>query len=242
MRPGPISYNEGHAAGDPGPDTWEGPALLAWPRDTTTSRVSGLLALALLPWLLVAVALYHFRRFELAFLAYHGACFTCFWALGRKSGSWRSALPFLVAALAFAPVATLAVMQFVDLDRLRLVMSGFGFVPWELPLVAAWFLLVHPLAEEAFWRGTIYQGLSRDLPHLWAAGLSSALFGAWHALVLVPFLPSWWWLGTLAVVGFGLAMAALYRARDGELVPCTVFHAVGADLPLLVVLAFAFAA
>ena len=71
--------------------------------------------------------------------------------------------------------------------------------------------------------------------------MSSALFGAWHALVLVPVLPSWWWLGTLGVIAFGMAMVALYRARDGHLLACTVFHCVAADLPLLVVLGLAFA-
>ena len=147
----------------------------------------------------------------------------------------------LLAALLFAPLATLVVYQFVDFHLVRSVMAGFGFVPWQLPLVGAWFLLVHPLAEEAFWRGTIYEGLARDLPQAWAAGLSSVLFGAWHALVLVPFLPSWWWLGTLGVIGFGLAMVGLYRARDGQLLPCTLFHSLGGDLPLLVILALVFA-
>lgn len=223
-------------AGNRGP---EGPAPEA---PLPALRVSRLVALALLPWPLVALALYGFRRFDLAFLAYHGACFAAFWSLGgRKAGTGREALPFLAAALVFAPLAALVVYPFVDFARVRTVMGGFGFAPWQLPFLAAWFLLVHPLAEEAFWRATIYEGLSRDLPPGWAAGLSSALFGAWHALVLVPFLPSWWWLGTLGVVGFGLAMTALYRARDGQLLPCTLFHSLGGDLPLLVLLAFAFA-
>ena len=233
MRCAPATGRRTHLGGAP---------LLARPWDSTVPRVSRLLALALLPWVLVAFSLYQFRRFDLAFLAYHAACFTAFWLLGsRKAGPGRSALPFLVAALLFAPLATLVVYQFVDFHLVRSVMAGFGFVPWQLPLVGAWFLLVHPLAEEAFWRGTIYEGLARDLPQAWAAGLSSVLFGAWHALVLVPFLPSWWWLGTLGVIGFGLAMVGLYRARDGQLLPCTLFHSLGGDLPLLVILALVFA-
>lgn len=211
--------------------------------DSPLPRVARLLALALLPWVLVGAALYGFRRFDLAFLAYHLTCFAAFWILGgRRAGPGREAWPFLLAAALFAPLATLVVLQFADFPLIRGVMAGFGFSPWQLPLLGAWFLLVHPLAEEAFWRGTIYEGLARDLPQAWAAGLSSALFGAWHALVLIPVLPSWWWLGTLGVVGFGMAMVSLYRARDGQLLPCTVFHCVGADLPLLVVLALAFAA
>ncbi len=217
------------------------PLLAPFP-DSPVPRVARLLGLALLPWLLVGVALYWCRRFDLAFLAYHAACFAAFWGLGgRRSGPGRDALPFLLAAALFAPLATLVVLQFADFPLIRGVMAGFGFVPWQLPFLGAWFLLVHPLAEEAFWRATIYEGLARDLPQGWAAGLSSALFGAWHALVLVPVLPSWWWLGTLGVIAFGLAMVALYRARDGHLLPCTVFHCVAADLPLLVVLGLAFA-
>ena len=200
-----------------------------------------LLALALLPWLLVGVTLYGFRRFDLAFLAYHAACFAAWWLWGKRhAGPRRSSLSFVLAAALFAPLATLVVRPFADFHLIRAVMAGFGFLPWRLPLLGAWFLLVHPLAEEAFWRGTIYSGLSRDLPHAWAAGVSSALFGAWHALVLVPVLPSWWWLGTLGVVAFGLAMVALYRARDGHLLPCTLFHSLAGDLPLLVILGLAF--
>jgi membrane protease YdiL (CAAX protease family) len=201
------------------------------------TRLAVLVLLALLPWPLVAVALYHFNYYPLALIFYHATCFAAFLALGARAAPGRRRLvPYLGGALALGVAGTLLVHQVADEAVVRQVMGRFGFAPWQIPLLVPYFLLVHPLAEEAFWRATIYAGMAQILSGGWAAGLSAVLFGSWHALVLFPLMPSLWWLGTLGVVAFGLGMVALYRATDRHLMPCTVVHAVGGDLPLLLTL------
>ncbi|GMU56282.1 MAG: hypothetical protein AMXMBFR33_54280 [Candidatus Xenobia bacterium] len=196
-----------------------------------------LLILGLLPWPLVGAALYGFHQYWLALLAYHTLCLGAYalWGQGRVRLD-RHLVWYLLAALVFLLPAVKTVGLFVQPALILSVLTGFGFQSWHLPLLIAYFLLVHPFAEEAFWRATLYQGLRQETTPGRAAVLSSLLFGAWHALVLVPLLPSMWWLGTLAVIFFGLAMAALYEQRRQALMPCTLLHALGGDLPLLVIL------
>ncbi|MEW6278870.1 MAG: CPBP family intramembrane glutamic endopeptidase [Candidatus Eremiobacterota bacterium] len=196
-----------------------------------------LVALSLLPWPLVGWALYGLHNYWVALLAYHAFCLgTYAWMGSGRVRLDRSLLLYLAAALLFLLPALPVVGFFVDPERVRTVMGGFGFAPAHLPLFIAYFLLVHPFAEEAFWRGTIYDGLLPSLGAPGAAVLSSCFFGAWHALVLAPLLPSWWWLGVLGVSFFGLFMAAVYHRNRFQLMHCTVFHAVGGDLPLLLIL------
>ncbi len=196
-----------------------------------------LILLGLAPWPLVGGALYGLHQYWIALLGYHSFCLLAYalWGRGRVRFD-RHLLYFLIAALVFLLPVVKTVGLFVEPSLVRSVLAGFGFAAWQLPLLIAYFLVVHPFAEEAFWRGTIYKGLCRETTPGKAALLSSALFGAWHALVLVPLLPSTWWLGTLGVIFFGLAMAALYDRREDCLMSCTLFHALGGDLPLLVIL------
>lgn len=197
-----------------------------------------LLLLGLAPWPLVGGALYGLHQYWIALLGYHSFCLAAYAVWGRgKIRLDRHLFFYLLASLLFLLPAVKTVGFFVQPDLVRSVLASFGFAAWQLPLLVGYFLVVHPFAEEAFWRGTIYQGLCRETTSTRAALLSSALFGAWHALVLFPLLPSTWWLGTLAVVFFGLAMAALYERRESCLMSCTLLHALGGDLPLLVILA-----
>lgn len=187
---------------------------------------------------MVGGALYGLHQYWIALLGYHSFCLGAYALWGRgKIRLDRHLLYYLLAALIFVMPAVKTLGFFVEPTLVKSVLASFGFALWHLPFLALYFLLVHPFAEEAFWRGTVYKGLCLEMSPLRAALLSSALFGAWHALVLVPLLPSTWWLGTLAVVFFGLAMAALYDRRRDCLVSCTLLHALGGDLPLLVILA-----
>jgi len=199
------------------------------------------LLLGLLPVPLVAFALYGLHRYDAALALYHAACFGAFAGCGKGRVTWRRGLAYAAWALLFAPLAALVVWQFSDPQRIREAMVGFGFLPWHLPAMAAYFLVVHPIAEEAFWRGTIYARLRDHMSAGMAGVASSVLFGGWHALVLYPLLPEAWFLGTVAVVGFGAAMAAVFHRNGDELMPGTLFHALGGDLPLLVVLALTLA-
>lgn len=199
-----------------------------------------LLFLAALPIPLVWFALYGASHYLLALVLYHTLCFGAFALCGAGSLRSRSSLiPYVTAALGFAVVATLVVGWFADIGLIRVEMVRFGFVSSHLPFLIGYFLLVHPLAEEAFWRGTIYHRLAQLISPASASALSSVLFGAWHAVVLWAFLPGLWWLGALGVAFFGVAMVAMYVYNDRHLLPGTVFHAVGGDVPLLLVLGFA---
>jgi membrane protease YdiL (CAAX protease family) len=206
-----------------------------------SARVALLLLLALMPWPLVAFSLHTWHRYDLAFLLYHGLCLGAFCLLGtRRLSTGRSLLRIALASFAVGLLGTLVVGSVVDLERLRTGMERFGFAAAQLPLMGLYFVLVHPLLEEAFWRGTIFERLSRDLPAAWALGLSSLLFGSWHALVISIFLPTLWVAATAVVVLFGVAMALIYHHSGRDLAPCTLVHAMGGDLPLLIVLGVAF--
>lgn len=211
------------------------------PDDFVCIPVARWLLLGLVPVPLVAFALYGLHRYDVAFALYHAACFGAFAVCGRGRVTWKRGMAYAGWALLFAPLAVLVVSQFSDPERIREAMVRFGFLPWQLPAMAAWFLLINPIAEEAFWRGTIYARMREHMSVTTAAVVSSVLFGAWHALVLYPLLPATWFLGTVAVMGFGAAMAAVFHHNGDELMPGTLFHAIGGDLPLLVVLALTLA-
>ncbi len=85
-----------------------------------------------------------------------------------------------------------------------------GVTGWHMVALA---VVLAPLCEEFIFRGLLFRGLRRDLPLVWAAAASAAVFAIIH--------PS---LGVIPVFGLGLACALAY-ARTGWLLAPIVAHA-----------------
>jgi membrane protease YdiL (CAAX protease family) len=99
----------------------------------------------------------------------------------------------------------------------------------------AYIVILNPLFEETFWRGTIY----REWKYLvgpWPANLiTSFFFGAWHWMVLQSYCePMWALFLTFWVMVGGVIFAYLYE-RTGTLSAPVLLHGLGADLPMVFV-------
>jgi membrane protease YdiL (CAAX protease family) len=102
-------------------------------------------------------------------------------------------------------------------------------------LLTAYFAIVNPLAEELFWRATVYERLRElDWPHWQSATVSSALFASWHVLPIALLVGKLIAIPAAAGVFLaGLAFATVHdRSRNCWVtISC---HALAADVPLLV--------
>jgi membrane protease YdiL (CAAX protease family) len=119
-------------------------------------------------------------------------------------------------------------------SRLRQLQVAPGLAG-ELPLFG-YFAVVNPIAEELFWRATIYGRFRADgrSPRTGAI-ISGSLFGVWHILPIslllglplaVPIV--------LGIVALGVFLALFYeRVRITR--PLIVIHALCADVPVLLV-------
>jgi membrane protease YdiL (CAAX protease family) len=74
-------------------------------------------------------------------------------------------------------------------------------------------VLLAPIAEEAFFRGFVFQGLRKWARPLWAIVISAAWFGAAH---LIP-------LYMLPIFGLGVLLASIVHARK-SIVPSIAAH------------------
>jgi membrane protease YdiL (CAAX protease family) len=94
-----------------------------------------------------------------------------------------------------------------------------GYGDGAVASVAAGLLIVlaAPISEEVFFRGFVFGGLRKSLPFVAAAGISAAIFGAFHytgphSLTVLPQLAA-----------LGLAQAWLYE-RSGSIYPTIAVH------------------
>ncbi len=74
-------------------------------------------------------------------------------------------------------------------------------------------VLLAPLAEEAFFRGFVFQGLRRKLRPGWAIVISAAVFGIAHLIPLIM----------LPIFGLGVLLASIVHARK-SIVPSIAAH------------------
>lgn len=189
---------------------------------------------ALLPWPAVAVGLFFFRSALLAFLFYATTCLLGTWRLGGFSVALRPQLsPHIHLTVALASNALL-VGLYLLLGRWVLPaplllerLGGVGITTASFLWLFPYFLLVNPLVEELFWRS----GLRAHGP-LYTA----FLFGAWHSLPIFLIAPLWVApLAVLGIMGVGFALTKVVEATR-TLGDAIVFHALAADLPLLLIL------
>lgn len=168
----------------------------------------------LAPYLAVIVFWCVLRNAWLSILAYHAQIL--FWSrrdLERVGRGWDTRL-FLLFALPCV-LAGPAVYSLAPVMCTRMPISqwfrAFGLTGVGLTLMIPYFGVVHPLLEQAHWRGIRQHG--------WAAHVA---FGGYHVMVLMSLLPMTW---TLFCFGVLWAASAAWhhvqcRTRSGLLVPC----------------------
>ncbi len=202
-----------------------------------------------LPWLAAFLGSYVAHRAIVSFLLYHTLCFTASVVYRHRYGPREHRqMPFRRwAQIAVLCAAVCVVTYFgvgflgwlINADHVKrgLVSQGIGTSKAALIGLYLYFAVVNPIAEEFFWRGSIYLGLRASGWSSRRAGIvSSLLFGSWHWLIVRFFFsPEMSILITISIVAVGWAFSLLYeRARSVPLV--ALAHALGADVPILVAL------
>jgi hypothetical protein len=193
----------------------------------------GDLALAI-PYGAVAAGLYICHSAWLAILLYHLGIVLCLApSVSRRvarglSRGWspKAALPLVLASAASGPLLVLLWPEIaLDPGNLSGGLAAFGLrgAPWWI--FAVYYVTLHPVLEEAFWRSP--EG-PRGAAVLGATGITwgDLAFAGYHALVLRFFIPPLW--NALVVLVLVLPAAAWRRVaerRGGQAVP-VLAHAV----------------
>lgn len=210
--------------------------------------------LGLAPWLAAWLGSYALHSAVAAFLFYHLLCLAGagvyrnrYGPLERRAATRRSWIILAIAAGAIMAavyflVGALGLFGWlIDPVHIRQALAAQRIPAWP-PDYAALFLYfaaVNPIAEELFWRGTIYAGLRRageTVPR--ATLISAVLFGSWHWLIVrLFFAPIWSIVITLGIVAAGVVFAMVYE-RVRSLAFSIFLHAFAADIPILLILWF----
>ncbi len=195
----------------------------------------GTLFWGLLPWPAVGAGLYVFHSALIAFALYATVCLLGAWRL-KSQASLRPALGWkvhlgvaLLANLTLVGAYALVGQWVMPIEKLRAGLASAGVTRTSFLWLFPYFLIGNPLVEERFWRGSVQPRIGRNL--------AAVFFGAWHWLAVSLFMP--WWsalLATLGVMAVGLALGEV-SARTRTLGDTFLFHALAADLPLLIILA-----
>jgi membrane protease YdiL (CAAX protease family) len=203
---------------------------------------------ALLPWPLVAVSLFVLHSAAVACLAYGLLDAVGGVWLRRRAGSritaWRTHLSWglhaavgVLMCLLFAATYRIAGAWLLPQDIVLGRLAALGIDPHGSIWVLAYYALANPWLEEWFWRGGVYASLRRaGFTVRPAAVASAALFAAWHGLVVFRILPAPSAAATLiGIFLVGFVLAHVYE-RTRSLLDVALFHMLGADVPVLLVL------
>jgi membrane protease YdiL (CAAX protease family) len=208
-----------------------------------------ILAVGLLPWAAAWLGSYGLHSAVAAFLFYHLLCLTA-WALYRRrygryeaqgvpSARWIAMV--LVAALimggTYFAIGWLGWLINPVHIRAALTAQRIGPTTLDYGALFLYFALVNPIAEELFWRGTIYQQIRRQgLTAARAAVVSALLFGSWHWLIVRLFFPAGWAVViTAGIIAAGAVFATVFE-RTRSVIFTILLHALAADIPILLAL------
>lgn len=193
----------------------------------------------LVPYLSVVIGLYLLQSAWAAILLYHAGMAIAL-GLGKQSKlldlirkGWDAKAAVFVSFLgATGGLLILLVLDTASLDHLDLggKLAGFGLSGLSFWIFVAYYVTIHPMLEELFWRGY----LSRELPYRM---LQDVAFAGYHVLVLLIFLKAPWIL-----LSFGLLWLSAWYWRGlckrlNGLGVAIVSHAV-ADLSILLAVAY----
>lgn len=190
---------------------------------------------AFAPYVAVLLGLYALRSAWAAILGYHVLMVTAI----HIGGGWRTRERLLVgwrngfgiAALvvcALAGPALAVAWPYVHPDGFALgeVLEALGLAGLSWWVFMAYYTLVNPWLEEAFWRGFLGSDAKGPVA-------TDVLFAGYHIVVLLRFVGIEWALLCAAALSFAAwAWRQLARETDGLLVPCAS-HLV-ADLSIIV--------
>lgn len=212
----------------------------------TTQRLSWLIVLALLPWLLVAASFYVFHSVWMAIILYGVAgCTLPYWLFARGQGAllpincrWQiiAGHTLFIASVLLGGWYLLGA-EMLDWLHFGQKTESIGLTPglgfW---LLASYFVLINPIVEELFWRGLVYQKLKVELGLWRGLMLSSLLFGAWHWVIIQHFfVPKWQLFITAGIVIAGITFGRVAE-QTKTLGASIIIHSLGADLPIMLIL------
>ena len=182
---------------------------------------------ALAPYLSCSLGIHLIHSAWAALLLYHAAIAAVVFRRGLKSArieacrgwSTRWGLGLALVCLLNGG-ALLLLWRFVARNPgdLSGQLAHLGFTQGSWWLFGAWYVLVHPILEELFWRCTLTSGRS-------GPALPDLAFAGYHSIVLIAFMP-WYWVVpvVLLLAGMGCVWRALVRRLGGPAVPI-VSHA-----------------
>src|SRR5262249_10321341 len=119
----------------------------------------------------------------------------------------------------------------VLLDRLGYNEQSF----WPLNL---YLIVVNPLLEEMFWRGTVLNALESSFPdrkyiaYIWSSIAYAILHFTIFALVLSPF---WAGAGTVGLIIYGALLACIYR-QTGSVLTIAIAHGLITDTAVVCIM------
>jgi membrane protease YdiL (CAAX protease family) len=210
------------------------------PKPPSSSRSEWLLW-ALLPWPAVSAGLYYFHSALLAFAFYAMVCLLGAWRLNVRTSlrpklGWRVHLGIALGANILLVGAYALLGQYVmPVEKMRSALGSVGVTRTSFWWLFPYFLIGNPFVEERLWRGGIALKSYGGFP--FGSLVSGVFFGAWHSLAVFLFMPAWSaTLATLGVIAVGIALAEV-ASTTKSLGDTLLFHALAADLPLLIILA-----
>ena len=188
---------------------------------------SPVLLAALTPYVSSALGIHVIHSAWAALLLYHAAIAAVVFRRGLKpacveacrgwSTSWG--LGLALACLGNG-AALLLLWRFVARDpgALSEQLARLGLAQGSWWMFGAWYVLVHPILEELFWRCTLTSGRS-------GPAFPELAFAGYHSIVLIAFMP-WYWVVpvVLLLAGVGWVWRALVMRLGGPAVPI-VSHA-----------------
>jgi membrane protease YdiL (CAAX protease family) len=192
----------------------------------------------LAPWPAVGAGLYVFHSAALAFALYAAVCLLGTWQSGGLKQPWGARLSWRVhlSAALLANAALVGAYLWLGgwalpVEKMRAGLLSVGVTRSSFAWLFPYFLIGNPLVEEVFWRGPLV-----DNTHAGRAAIRAIFFGAWHSLAVFLFMPAWAAaLATLGVMAVGFALGRV-AGTTRSLGDAALFHALCADLPLLIIL------
>lgn len=201
--------------------------------------VSSTFFLAAFPYLCMAIGLHVLKSAWTALLLYHAVTLVVLrpggpaaaWRVARSG--WSPGLGLGMCGLSVSNgLALLLLWRIVarDPDALSAGLARLGLASGSWWLFAAYYVTVHPVIEELFWR-------HRLLSHRRGVAFTDIAFAGYHALVLPLFL-SWFWVAVTVLLLASVAWLwrRLNLARGGLAVPIASHAFAGIGTMIAVIL------
>jgi membrane protease YdiL (CAAX protease family) len=108
---------------------------------------------------------------------------------------------------------------YLDHDTLVNGLAANGINRASFPLITFIFLVLNPIAEEFFWRSSVYNYLRSSIQPIYAVHLSNLLFAGWHPIVTMSFLGVWRWDVFILLFLGGWTFTKLYHYSGKIILP-----------------------